>query len=185
MKKTLKEATEKFEANLCCDEHITAQQTLNPVTVTNHGHFINDRNTVVRWEMYITYPFMLWDPLSQYKTLFINKLICPLCSDNKDLSNALFRSGEWYNGRLARLNPRVIFDIHTCILLVSAVYKCSKGHEITACHPDVLHVLKGRTEVPFFLTHRHGFTLELANIVEELIDNGLSFEQVEDTIRKQ
>jgi hypothetical protein len=99
MKKTLKEATEKFEANLCCDEHITAQQTLNPVTVTNHGHFINDRNTVVRWEMYITYPFMLWDPLSQYKTLFINKLICPLCSDNKDLSNALFRSGEWYNGR--------------------------------------------------------------------------------------
>ena len=185
MKKTLKEATEKFEANLCCDEHITAQQTLNPVTVTNHGHFINDRNTVVRSEMYMTYPFMLWDPLSQYKTLFINKLICPLCSDNKDLSNALFRSGEWYNGRLARLNPRVIFDIHTCILLVSAVYKCSKGHEITACHPDVLHVLKGRTEVPFFLTHRHRFTLELANIVEELIDNGLSFEQVEDTIRKQ
>ena len=90
-----------------------------------------------------------------------------------------------YDGRLTRLNPRIIFDTNTVVLLVSAVYKCCRSHEIAACHPHVLKILNARTEIPFFLTHKNGFTLPLINLVEELADNGLSFEQIESTILRQ
>ena len=187
MKSTLKEATDKFEVNLNSDEGGTTNPpAINPVTMTNHGQFLRDRGSKISWEMYITYPYLLWDPFSQYQPLFLtNKLNCPLCAEDGVVSTTLLRSGEWYNGRLTRLNPRVIFGTNSLLLLVSAVYKCSRGHEVSACHPNILEVVKLNAEIPFFLTHKHGFTLQLANLAEELIDNGLSFKQVKNTIYQQ
>ena len=39
--------------------------------------------------------------------------------------------------------------------------------------------------VPFLFTHKNGFTVDLAVLVENLIDSGLSFEQVEMLIKTQ
>jgi hypothetical protein len=186
MKKTLEEATDKYNLDLQCDEDTNINQAHMPVTITTHGQFLNPNYNKLNWEIYMTYPYMLWDPLSQYPSLFMdNKLHCPLCHEDGVLSNNLLRSGEWYNGRLPRLNPRIIFDTNTVVLLVSAVYKCGRGHEIAACHPHVLEILNTKTEIPFFLTHKNGVTLPLVNLVEELADNGLSFEQIESTISRQ
>ena len=38
---------------------------------------------------------------------------------------------------------------------------------------------------PFLLTHKNGFTVDLEVLVENLIDSGLSFEQVEMLIKMQ
>ena len=184
MKKTLKEATDKYNLNLQCDAGRNINQVHKPVTITTHGHLINP-NYNMTWEMYMTYPYMLWDPLSQHPSLFIGQLYCPLCDEDGAPLNNLLRSGEWYNGRLPRLNPRAIFDTNNVVLLVSAVYKCCRGHEIAACHPHILEILNTKTEIPFLLTHKNGFTLSLISLVEELADNGLSFEQIESTISRQ
>lgn len=44
------------------------------------------------------------------------------------MSNPLFRCGEWFSGRL---NPRVVYGTHTCTLLVSCIYKCTRGHQVS------------------------------------------------------
>jgi hypothetical protein len=48
-----------------------------------------------------------------------------------------------------------------------------------------LGILNTKTEIPFFLTHKNGFTIPLVNLVEELADNVLSFEQIQSTISRQ
>ena len=40
-------------------------------------------------------------------------------------------------------------------------------------------------EIPFCLTHRNGFTLDQAILVEELVDDGVSFEQIGNLIERQ
>ena len=112
-------------------------------------------------------------------------MICPLCTEDGFVQKILDRSGEWYNGRIKRLNPRVLYGTHTCTLLVSCCYKCACGHQITACHPDILKMLKGKIDIPFFLTHKNGFTSDLAAMLEDLVDSGLSFEQIENLIKRQ
>ena len=134
----------------------------------------------------MTYPYILWDPFTQYPSLFTsNELNCPLCHADGAQSITLSRSGEWYNGCLPPLNPRVVFDTGTVIFLVSAVYKCCRSHEITACHPHILEFLNTKAEIPFLLTHKNGFTASLANLVQDLADNALSFEQIKSTISRQ
>jgi len=64
---------------------------------------------------------------------------------------------------------RVVFDVSTSLLLVSA-----------ACHPAIFERLKEHVELPFFRTHQSGFTLDLANMTEQLVDSGLSFKQIKD-----
>ena len=183
-KQSLEEATKKFEKNIL--EEGVSQLDLGPVTCTHHRQLVADRASDIRWEFYITYPYMLWDPLSQYKSRYQNSSpVCPLCSADGFSSNILFRYGKWYNGRIKRLNPRVLFGTHSCTLLVSCIYTCSVGHEIAACHPAILGTLDGIVEIPFCLTHRNGFTLDLAILVEELVDDGVSFEQIGNLIERQ
>ncbi len=186
MKSILERATKQFEKNLA--EGMIVD--LGPFTVTYHGHFFDDMAKDATWDSYICYPYILWDPITQYQCIEKkHPFYCPLCSDDGCVSNPLFRSGEWFNGRLTRLNPRVVYGTHTCTLLVSCVYKCARGHQVSACHADILETLIEKTDagnyVPFFLTHKNGFIVDLAVLVENLIDSGLSFEQVEILIKMQ
>lgn len=171
-KKVLLMATEKYEEQL-----IETGIGVGPLTIIHHQN-INEAS--------ISYPYMLWDPLSQYKSLLQDKPItCPLCTKDGFPNCFLFRHGQWYNGRLQRYNPRVLYGTNTCTLLVSCSYKCSRDHEIAACHADILDFLKRKINVPFFLTHKNGFTLELAFLVEDLVDRGMTFEQVENLLEQQ
>ena len=62
------------------------------------------------------------------------------------------------------------------------MYRCCHGHEVKACHPAILELLKENLEPSFLLTHQCGFTLDLANVFEQLVDSGMSFEQVKNII---
>ena len=184
MKNVLQEAIRNFESN--CDDTTAPKVDMTPAIVRIIGQRLASKDICLTWDMYITYPYMLWDPLIHYKTFFSkNKLNCPLCSADGAFSNILRRSGKWFDGNSARLNPRVIFDLHTCTLLVSALYTCCRSHEIAACHPVILQMLNENVDLPFFLTHKRGFTFDLANLVEQLVDSGMSFEQVNDVIKNQ
>lgn len=44
---------------------------------------------------------------------------------------------------------------------------------------------EGEDNVPFFLTHQTGFTLDLAFIVEDMVDRGMTFQQIENLIEGQ
>ena len=122
----------------------------------------------------------------QYQSVYkSNSIICPLCFTNGLTQETLCRSGKWFNGKESRSNPRVVFGTSTCVLLVSCVYRCAQGHEISACHSDILDKLKDVANVPFFLTHKNGFMLDLAILIEDLIDAGLTFDQVENLIERQ
>ena len=121
--------------------------------------------------------------MTQYQSVYkSNPIICPLCFTNGLTQETLCRSGKWFNAKESRSNPRVVFGTNACVLLVSCVYSV---HEISACHSDILDKLKDVTNIPFFLTHKNGFMLDLAILIEDLIDAGLSFDQVEDLIERQ
>ena len=180
MKKALETATDDFEAK--CVKNVDVK----PVTILYLAPLYCDKAVDFTWDSYITYPFILWDPLTQYQSVYKSSpVICPLCFTNGLTQEALCRAGKWFNGKESRSNPRVVFGTHTCVLLVSCVYRCAHGHEISACHSDILDKLKDVTNVPFFLTHKNGFMLDLAILLEDLIDAGLSFDQVENLIERQ
>ena len=101
---------------------------LGPFTLTHHGHLFGDIGKDAKWDLYITYPYILWDAITQYQC--IDKIYCQLCSDDGFMPNPLFHSGEWFNGRIDWLNPRVVYGTHTCTLLVS------RGHQVSACRID-------------------------------------------------
>jgi hypothetical protein len=188
MKKALESATNDFEAKLklLAEESGTEKVDIRPITITHHAPLLSDGTVDFTWELYITYPFILWDPLTHYKDVYKSSpVICPLCLTNGLTQETLFRVGEWFNGRKKRSNPRIVFGTYACVLLVSCVYRCAHGHEISACHPAILDKLEDRTNIPFFLTHKNGFMLDLAILVEDLIDAGLSFDQVENLIERQ
>jgi hypothetical protein len=137
-KSILERATQQFEKKLA--EGMLVD--LGPFTLTHHGHFFGDMAKDTTWDLYITYPYILWDPITQYQCIDkIQPFCCPLCSDDGCMPNPLFHSGEWFNGRINQLNPRVVYGTHTCTLLVSCVYKCACGHQVSACHADILETL--------------------------------------------
>ena len=178
MKKTLETAIKDFEMKLELEN-----MEMSPVTITHHPsplvcEGIDGSETC---QSYITYPYILWDPLTQYHLFKLDPLFCPLCLMQIPIS----RTRKWFDGRMARLNPRVLFGTHTPVLLVSGLYRCPNGHEISACHPSILDKLKDVTDIPFLLTHKNGFMLELAILVEDLVDAGLSFDQIEKLVEAQ
>ncbi len=65
MKSILERATKQFEKNLA--EGMIVD--LGPFTVTYHGHFFGDMAKDATWDSYITYPYILWDPITQYQCI--------------------------------------------------------------------------------------------------------------------
>jgi hypothetical protein len=57
-------------------------------------------------------------------------------------------------------------------------YTCSLGHqEISAVDIDILQQIDN-CNIPFVLSHRSGFTNRLVHYLEELLDTGLSTNQI-------
>ena len=112
MKNILKEATEKFESKFCTNIPIKSEE-MAPSTVKIAGqHLTSTHMFVTSWDIYVTDPYILWDPLTQYHMLFEErKLKCPLCSADGALSNVLKRSGKWLTGHSARSTKSELFSM--------------------------------------------------------------------------
>ena len=82
--------------------------------------------------------------MAQFPHLFDTRsLLCPICLEDSEktaleINSLLKRTNHWFNGRLKRFNPRIVFHTNTCVLLVGCMYRCCKGHEISSCHSSVL-----------------------------------------------
>ena len=131
---------------------------------------------------YFVLPYMLFDPMNQFPFLFKSeetKLLCPLCK-RAGLHHDLVDSDQWKNGKTARLQPRIIHDVASPILLVSKLYTCGNGHrEIAACDPDLVNQLPDAF-VNFVTSHKSGLTKSLIQVCEQLMDKGLSLRSIED-----
>ena len=89
MKSILKEATDNFESKLSCDDACTSLDKMLPTTVRISGQYLTSKQVAA--DKYITYPYTLWDPLTQYNTFFAKTVLnCPLCLADGASSNVLF-----------------------------------------------------------------------------------------------
>ena len=86
---------------------------------------------------------MLFDPINQFSTYFKNsgaiQLLCPLCLRD-GFQVKLVDTLKWKNGNANRIQPRMLHDVDSAILLVSKLYNCENGHrEVVACDPDIVN----------------------------------------------
>ena len=147
----------------------------------------------IDWQSYLQYPFILWDPLAQFPYVFnTQSFLCPTCLEDTDKTDIksnsfLSRTNHWFNGRLKRYNPQLLYHTNSCILLVSCMYRCCKGHKVSSCHPSILLSFPSsdRFEIPFCLFHKSGFTKDALHLVQKLVDEGLGFEQIERLLELQ
>ena len=78
--------------------------------------------------------------------------------------------------------PRQIFGISGRVLLISRVYSCSAGHEISGHDPVILALIKSHGRIPFLLSHKTGVTRQLLEMFVSMVRNGLSFSQIYDIL---
>lgn len=71
------------------------------------------------------------------------------------------------------------------ILLVSHIYMCPLNHQIPSHHPSILSALPPSVYVPFYLTNRAGFTVDMLTQVSSMVDSGLSFHSIENIVMEQ
>ena len=139
------------------------------------------------WKLYFIYPYILFDPLSQFEFLFQNDpLICPLCesSHGETGPSYLRQTNLWKNGEKERRNPRMLYDIISIAYLVYKTYSCANGHtEIPATHPDIMERIPD-CYLPFILKHRCGMTTRCVEWIADRSDAGLSIRSVESTFKE-
>lgn len=181
-------ATDQFNENVSFKENV-------PSPEIPHSHCGPLTSSRIDWQSYLQYPFILWDPLAQFPYVFnTQSFLCPTCLEDTDKTDIksnsfLSRTNHWFNGRLKRYlyNPQLLYHTNSCILLVSCMYRCCKGHKVSSCHPSILLCFPSsyRFEILFCLFHKSGFTKDALHLVQKLVDEGLSFEQIERLLELQ
>ena len=128
--------------------------------------------------IYVLPNAILWEPHQQLPQFFQSEFVCPIC--NKHGKVFSLKPNGWKDGRLRRLMPRQIYGLSGRVLLISRVYSCSVGHEISGHDPAILAMIKSQGRIPFLLSHKTGVTRELLEMFVSMVRNGLSFSQIYD-----
>ena len=84
-------------------------------------------------------PILIWSPIEQWQSIK-DKHMCPVCAEGA-VHGSLLAPYRWLDGSSEKAQPRKIHDSHGIILLVSRVYRCSRGHEILGHDPSILEKL--------------------------------------------
>lgn len=152
---------------LCYDRAQTAQRgTESQLSDDNLAHCI--------------LPFvLLWNPIQQFISSYEDN---PPCTTNNCGGSLALKC--WKVGQTLSLQPRIL---HTCdhtVLLVSALYSCTFGHEVSSTNPYILSKLP-QQHIPFILMHRTGFLKEFVESGIELIVQGMTFASVERYVRNR
>lgn len=74
--------------------------------------------------------------------------------------------------------PCQIDSVNGPVLLVSRVYRCTRGHEVAGHDPRLLDSIPSG-DIKFHLRHKLGFTAELCSLVFALASGGQNFHEIE------
>jgi hypothetical protein len=137
------------------------------------------------FEWYTSPPVLLWDVLYSHPEL-IPRFSCPFCLANGIVAT-LRRSGKWADKTWSgsAYEPRVVYDTSFALLLVSHLYICPSNHQVPSHHSSILSSLPSLIYVPFFLTNRAGFTVDMLTQLSSMVDNGLSFHSIANIVHEQ
>ena len=124
---------------------------------------------------YLLPPVIVWDPLLQFPNIFCHQFYCS--KDSHSTCCVPLIPKRWKNGLSEKDAPRKLYGKNCTVLLVSRVYVCCKGHEIIAHDPCIVDKIVPEN-VPFYLSHKSGVTLDLANTINSLANTGLTFTEI-------
>lgn len=113
-------------------------------------------------------PVIIWDLLHH---------TCIECNNN-------IEKRAWKLGQSSALEPRLVHDIDSIIILVSSVYICSNGHTYLTTDPRVLQLITPEC-IPFILLHKTGFLKSFVSKVICLVKEGLGIVAIERFISSQ
>ena len=88
---------------------------------------------------------IVWDPYVSISTP--NQ--CVMC-------NQPIQRSVWKGGQSQGLQPKVLHDIDSVVILVSCQYRCVNDHIFLTTDPRVLELFFTEN-IPFILLHRSGF----------------------------
>ena len=115
---------------------------------------------------------MLWHPLVQFPLLSKILAICPNANCTGKLAFHV-----WPIGQSGGKQPRLIHDTESTVLLVGAIYKCTKNHTVYSTDPRFLQRME-KVQLPFTLLHRSGFTRTFIHSVTSLVREGLAMQAI-------
>ena len=116
---------------------------------------------------YILPYVLLWNPLQQFHLV---------CVHDHCRSPLLLKC--WKLGQANSLQPRVLHTSEHTVILVSAVYVCPAGHEVSSTDPRLMEYV-GDHNIPFILLHKTGFMRNFVHTVIELVQQGMTLCGVE------
>ena len=112
-------------------------------------------------------PVIVWDPFSSGEPL----LRCIECNQPIERRN-------WKVGQSQGLQPRLLHDIDSIVILISCQDKCTNNHYFLTTDPRVLKLIP-EADVPFILLHKTGFMKSFCRKVVGLIGESTSISAVE------
>ena len=179
------EETKTILTLTCEDANREIQRTgaLRQLSVVEIQRPYPSNNCGLSISLYFGLPYMLFDPLNEFSTIFksngVTQLLFPLClRDGTQVK--LVDSFKWKNGNANRIQPRLLHGVDNPILLVSKLYNCENGHrEVVACDPDIVKQIPDCL-VDFVTSHKSGVTKNFLLLCKQLLDKGMSFASIED-----
>ena len=118
-------------------------------------------------------PVIVWDP---YVSVISMSHQCVEC-------NQPIQRTTWKVGQSQGLQPRVLHDIDSVVILVACQYRCTNDHTFLTTDPRVLELISTEN-IPFILLHRSGFMKSFCRKVIGLIE-AMSISAVEPYIKEQ
>lgn len=139
------------------DFHLALKQAIQRL-LQRHATYNNDpveqrltgpQNGFPEPHSYVLPNAILWEPHQELPHFFQPEFVCPIC--NEDGKVISLKPIGWKDGRLRRQMPRQIYGMSGRVLLISRVYRCSAGHELSGHDPAILAMINSQGRIPFFL----------------------------------
>ena len=146
-----------------------------PFIVEPSRHLNPDLSNAPKVEDYIHPRVIIWDPIQQHQC-FKSGIACPHYDHGQ--VGSILTPCKWKDGRSERDMPRQMYGVNGPVLLVSHVYRCTRGHEITGHDPRLLENIPSG-DVTFHLGHKLSLTSELCSLVFALASSGQTFNEIE------
>ena len=118
---------------------------------------------------------MFWNPIMQLLPSRTSE-IGQVCSVENCVGSLVLKC--WKIGQTHSLQPRILHTVEHTVLLVSALYSCSFGHEVSSIDPKFLMQIS-QDHIPFVLLHKTGFLKQFIQSMMSLVRQGMTFSSVE------